>query len=103
MDTHLAIAERVTYALKASGGAGWEQHRTSREYAMIAWPPSSSSGLGRRPFKAVARVRIPLGVQNRVRPEQLSKVLWSSWSARRPVKAEVACSSPVRTAMPILG
>ena len=27
-----------------------------------------------------------------------SKVLWSSWSARRPVKAEVAGSSPVRTA-----
>ena len=25
-------------------------------------------------------------------------VLWSSWSARRPVKAEVAGSSPVRTA-----
>ena len=54
--------------------------------------PSSSSGLGRRPFKAVARVRIPLGARHD------SKVLWSSWSARRPVKAEVAGSSPVRTA-----
>lgn len=28
-----------------------------------------------------------------------NKVLWSSWSARRPVKAEVAGSSPVRTAV----
>src|SRR5512143_4167407 len=26
--------------------------------------PSSSSGLGRRPFKAVARVRIPLGARS---------------------------------------
>ena len=68
-------------------------------YAMMAGLPSSSSGPGRRPFKAVARVRIPLGV----RPTQVGqfvrrKVLWSSWSARRPVKAEVAGSSPVRTA-----
>ena len=30
---------------------------------MIAGAPPSSSGLGRRPFKAVARVRIPLGLQ----------------------------------------
>ncbi len=29
----------------------------------MAGPPSSSSGPGRRPFKAVARVRIPLGVR----------------------------------------
>ena len=54
--------------------------------------PPSSSGLGRRPFKAVARVRIPLGART------TAMVLWSSWSARRPVKAEVAGSSPVRTA-----
>ena len=31
--------------------------------AMIAGLPSSSSGPGRRPFKAVARVRIPLGAR----------------------------------------
>src|SRR5262245_54157485 len=31
------------------------------------WPPSSS-GLGRRPFKAVTRVRIPLGVLPWVAP-----------------------------------
>ena len=31
-------------------------------------------------------------------PVSKCKVLWSSWSARRPVKAEVAGSSPVRTA-----
>lgn len=30
MDTHLVNAEGVTYALKASGGAGWEQHRERR-------------------------------------------------------------------------
>ena len=35
----------------------------SRACAMMAEPPSSSSGLGRRPFKAVARVRIPLGAR----------------------------------------
>ncbi len=28
-------------------------------------------------------------------------VPWSSWSARRPVKAEVAGSSPVGTAQPV--
>ena len=34
-----------------------------RPYAVGAVRPPSSSGLGRRPFTAVARVRIPLGVQ----------------------------------------
>src|SRR6478672_9958255 len=33
-----------------------------RPYAVRAVRPPSSSGLGRRPFTAVARVRIPLGV-----------------------------------------
>ena len=32
-----------------------------RSYPASTWPPSSS-GLGRRPFTPVARVRIPLGV-----------------------------------------
>ena len=53
----------------------------------------SSSGLGLRPFKAAARVRIPLGAR-----KQKSKALWRSWLARRPVKAKVAGSSPVRVA-----
>ena len=62
------------------------------------WPPSSS-GLGRRPFTAVARVRIPLGVRNAAtRSSWYSKALWRSWLARRPVTAEVAGSSPVRVA-----
>lgn len=60
------------------------------------WPPSSS-GLGRRPFTAVARVRIPLGVRDAV-TRSSSKALWRSWLARRPVTAEVAGSSPVRVA-----
>ena len=49
------------------------------------WPPSSS-GLGRRPFKPEARVRIPLGAR------------WGrgeAWSSRRPVKPEIAGSNPV--------
>ena len=51
---------------------------------------SSSSGLGPRPFKAVARVRIPLGAR-----KYNSKAQWRSWLARRPVTAKVAGSSPV--------
>src|SRR3954452_4058532 len=51
-----------------------------------AHPPSSSSGPGRRPFKAVARVRIPLGarrdaVRGRVATR---KVLWSSLECTPP-------------------
>ena len=75
----------MPYAFEAPNGCRWRLGSTAK--------PPSSSGLGRRPFKAVARVRIPLGVR-----QLNSKVLWSSWSARRPVKAEVAGSSPVRTA-----
>ena len=59
--------------------------------------PPSSSGPGHRPFKAAARVRIPLGAL-------LAGVACSTWScraarsARHPVKVEVAGSNPVRTA-----
>ena len=62
--------------------------------------PPSSSGLGRRPFTAVARVRIPLGVHATTTAVGVaqSKALWRSWLARRPVTAEVAGSSPVRVA-----
>jgi hypothetical protein len=56
--------------------------------------PPSSSGLGRRPFKAVTRVRIPLGV----RKFQGSRSRGAVWSARRPVKPEAAGSNPVGTA-----
>ncbi len=64
--------------------------------------PPSSSGLGRLPFTQVTRVQIPLGVQNIDRVWNFcSKPRWSCgavWSARRPVKPEVAGSNPVRTA-----
>lgn len=70
------------------GKAGWRQGRVGFESAK----PPSSSGLGRRPFKAVARVRIPLGVRT---TEDRSMAQWRSWLARRPVTAEVAGSSPV--------
>ena len=63
--TRFGGPQAITYALQASGGAGWEHSRSHIVYAMIAGPPSSSSGPGRRPFKAVARVRIPLGAQHR--------------------------------------
>ena len=68
--------------------------------------PPSSSGLGPRPFTAVARVRIPLGVRTRASGRRLvqesgfvpSEASWRSWLARRPVTAEVAGSSPVEVA-----
>ena len=67
--------------------------------------PPSSSGPGPRPFTAVARVRIPLGVLARaseIAHEESgfvpSEASWRSWLARRPVTAEVAGSSPVEVA-----
>jgi hypothetical protein len=48
---------------KPQAGPVEAQHRRDCRCAMIAGLPSSSSGPGRRPFKAVARVRIPLGVR----------------------------------------
>ena len=41
---------------------GSQRHGAASTPERFGWPPSSS-GLGRRPFKAVARVRIPLGVR----------------------------------------
>ena len=64
--------------------------------AAVTVEPPSSSGLGHRPFKAAARVRIPLGVQLAA-----ASTAWScraARSARHPVKVEVAGSNPVRTA-----
>ena len=47
---------------------------TARVPQALNWVrPPSSSGLGHRPFKVAARVRIPLGV-----PQQSSLVLWCS-------------------------
>ena len=63
----MASVGGLTYAVQASGGAGWEQSWSEHSCAMIARPPSSSSGPGRRPFKAVARVRIPLGARFQAR------------------------------------
>jgi hypothetical protein len=58
--------------------------------------PPSSSGLGHRPFKAAARVRIPLGARSpRVGDKRSCR---AARSARHPVKVEVAGSNPVRTA-----
>jgi hypothetical protein len=37
----------------------------SRSASILAWPPPSTSGLGHSPFKAAARVRIPLGAMLR--------------------------------------
>src|ERR1700754_1430562 len=51
---------------------------------MIAGPPSSSSGPGRRPFKAVARVRIPLGARSGD---------WYSLREQGPVE-QLECSPP---------
>src|SRR5690606_586726 len=49
--------------------------------------PPSSSGLGRRPFKAVTRVRIPLGVRpfhNRDRGPVVQFGVHAGLSSRRP-------------------
>ena len=51
--------------------------------AILFRPPPSTSGPGHSPFKAVARVRIPLGAPGRL--AQLGE--------RLPYKQEVACSS----------
>ena len=76
-------------------GALLDSGRSQRDKA-IAFRPPSSSGLGHHPFKVAARVRIPLGVR------RVSVIhIWSRgevWSSRRPVKPEVAGSSPVGTA-----
>ena len=88
-------------------GAGTLSYRSSQRHERCEYPgeirigPPSSSGLGRRPFTAVARVRIPLGVHATTTAVGVahSKALWRSWLARRPVTAEVAGSSPVRVAI----
>jgi hypothetical protein len=54
-----------------------------RDPAILGGPPPSTSGPGHSPFKAVARVRIPLGAPGRL--AQLGE--------RLPYKQEVACSS----------
>jgi hypothetical protein len=53
--TVLEVSFGVPYAFEAPNGQPLE--------AGFKAQPPSSSGLGRRPFKAVARVRIPLGVR----------------------------------------
>ena len=53
--TVLEVSFGVPYAFQAPNGQPLE--------AGVKAQPPSSSGLGRRPFKAVARVRIPLGVR----------------------------------------
>ena len=66
--------------------------------------PPSSSGPGRRPFKAVTGIRTPLGARRAAR-DAVRRLIGSCgavWSARRPVKAEAAGSNPVRTAEPSL-
>jgi hypothetical protein len=73
--------------------------------AMVTRPsegtePPSSSGLGRLPFTQVTRVRIPLGVPDLDTSSFrfTSRSRGAVWSARRPVKPEVAGSNPVGTA-----
>ncbi len=63
----------------------------------------SSSGLGRRPFKAEARVRTPLGALHDRRlgaEDNRTCVCGGVRSPHRPVKAEIAGSKPVRRAGP---
>jgi hypothetical protein len=68
--------------------------------------PPSSSGLGRRPFTAVARVRIPLGVpatqpavpsQHKARssPRQEGRFDGAEWAAQRPGLASWSSSPSI--------
>ena len=80
-------------------GAVPDGGRRGFETAVAPSEPPSSSGLGHRPFKAAARVQIPLGAL--CWPGGGEQRIWScraAWSARHPVKVEVAGSNPVRTA-----
>ncbi len=72
--------------------------------------PPSSSGLGRRPFKAEARVRIPLGARFRARPSRSCRGAMTTQQHERapveesgrphlPVKEEIAGSKPVGRAI----
>jgi hypothetical protein len=80
------------------GEAGAPPEPSMCKHVRVRVAPSSSSGPGRRPFKAVARVRIPLGA----RPGSYrTRSRGAARSARRPVKAEVAGSNPVGTAQPL--
>ena len=56
--------------------------------------PPSSSGLGHRPFKAAARVRIPLGARTTTAYAGVEE----SGRPHRPVKAKIAGSKPVTRA-----
>src|SRR5439155_15454547 len=61
----------------------------------------SSRGLGRRPFKAEARVRIPLGAREGAPApthNHISAPVEESGRPHRPVKAKIAGSKPVRRA-----
>ena len=81
-------------------GAVPDGGRRGFEAAVAPSEPPSSSGLGHRPFKAAARVQIPLGAL--CWPGGGEQRIWScraAWSARHPVKVEVAGSNPVRTAL----
>src|SRR6266511_2716981 len=68
----------------------------------VGGQPSSSSGPGHRPFKAAARVRIPLGAPAapcaRLFLAHSTRSRGAVWSARHPVKVEAAGSNPVGTA-----
>jgi hypothetical protein len=64
--------------------------------------PPSSSGLGRRPFKAEARVRIPLGARHHrtTRHNRIPAPVEESGRPHLPVKEEIAGSKPVGRAEP---
>ena len=92
---------RTTRSKLTPGGPGPE--RSQARAATMRSPlgesePPSSSGLGRRPFKAVTGIRTPLGARSHRDAGDRHWSCGAVWSARRPVKAEAAGSNPVRTA-----
>jgi hypothetical protein len=59
-----------------------------RSTAILARSPPSTSGLGRHPFKVVARVRIPLGAFTEKRSGRFAAMMISfGFSLRSPAVA----------------
>ena len=76
----------------------------TRFAAILAQPPPSTSGLGRHPFKVVARVRIPLGALTAEDPAALraTMMIFGGFAFRLdgPCAAKARSATDVRLACP---
>ncbi len=81
--THCTWSRPMLATVQAGGPDGHVLAPTFRTYRIWPLRPPSSSGLGHRPFKAAARVRIPLGVLVDVLVRGLRGLRGGSRRARR--------------------